>query len=310
MAGGVRFGLFVPQNGEDAGRLRALAQLAERRGFDSLWVYDHLYHYPTVADGAVLEAFTTLSLLAGWTSRIRLGTLVLCDGYRSPALTAKMAATLDVLSGGRLELGYGAGWHEEEHRGYGYDFPPARVRIARMVEGLQVIERLWTGRAVDYTGEHYRLAGAICQPIPLQKPRPPITIGGGGEKLLLRAVARHADVWNYFPVALPEYERKLAVLREHCEREGRDPAAVGQSLLVPIVTADWEKEVRDQLELAARRDPSWARGGVVQGTPDTVVPRLRDYARRGVGTFVLALPDATDLSRIDFIADEILPELS
>ncbi len=303
----VRFGLDVPQNIDNPAVLRAVAETAEANGFHSLWVYDHFYNF---ADPVVLEAFTVLSLLAGWTRSIRLGTLVLANTFRPPALTAKIAATLDTLSGGRFELGYGAGINPIEHAGYGYDFPPIATRIAMLEEGLEVIKRLWGGGPVSFAGKHYQLADARCEPKPLQQPHPPVTIGGGGEQLLLRAVARHADEWNYFPVPLPEYERKLGVLIEHCRRLGRDPASLGQSLLVPIVTAKWEKEVRDQLERVAHQGPMWQQGGfLVQGTPDIVVPRLRDYIRRGVSLFVFVLPDKTDLKQIEFIASAVMAEL-
>jgi F420-dependent oxidoreductase-like protein len=298
----------MPQETSDSGRLRDVAQAAEANGFDALWVYDHFFHYPTPDNDVVLEAWTFLALLAGWTRTARLGT-VLCSGYRPPALTAKMAATLDVLSGGRLELGYGIGWHEREHRGYGYAFPPAAARIAMMDEALTIITRLWSGAPVSFSGRHYSVTDAVCAPAPTQRPRPPITIGGGGERLLFGAVARHADVWNYFPVALLEYERKRTVLVEHCQRLGRDPATLAQSLLVPLVTAAWEKEVRDQLEHLRGRGAVWAGDQCVQGTPDIVVPRLRDYVRRGVSSFIFALPHATDLKQIEFVAREIVAEL-
>jgi F420-dependent oxidoreductase-like protein len=310
MAAPIRFGLFVPQGRVDSGALREIAQTAERSGWHSLWVYDHLYNYPSPDHPDVLEAFTLMSLLAGWTRSIRVGAMVLCDGYRNPALTAKMAATLDMLSGGRLEFGYGAGWHEEEYRGYGYPFPSAATRIAMMEEGLTIIKALWEGEPVTFTGSHYRLAGARCRPAPAQRPHPPITIGGGGEKLLLRAVARHADVWNYFPIPLAAYERKRAVLHQHCARIGRDPSTLDQSLMMPLATAAWEKEVRDQLEAARRLGGVWSSDDqLVQGTPDIVVPRLRDYQRRGVTFFTIVLPDPTDLRQIEFVAKEIMAEL-
>jgi F420-dependent oxidoreductase-like protein len=306
----VRFGLFVPQGDVPPPTLRAIAQTAERAGLHSLWAYDHLDDYPSPEQPDVLEVFTLLGLLAGWTERIRLGSLVLCDGYRNPALTAKMAATLDVLSGGRLELGYGAGWHESETRAYGYPFPPASTRIARMEEGLAIIRGLWSGEPTTFAGAHYRVEAAKCRPCPLQQPHPPITIGGGGEKLLLRAVARHADIWNYFPIPLPAYEHKRAVLHAHCAAIHRDPATLDQSLMVPLVTARREKEVRDQLEAARQRGGTFAYDDqLVQGTPDIVVPRLLDYVRRGVTLFILVLPDPTDLAQIEFVAREVVAEL-
>jgi len=311
MAAPTRFGLLVPQGRVDPARLREIAQAAEGGGFHSLWVYDHLYNYPSPEHPEVLEAFTLMSLLAARTERIRIGAMVLCDGYRNPALTAKMAATFDVLSGGRLEFGYGAGWHAEEYRGYGFDFPPVATRIAMMEEGLTIIKALWNGGPATVAGTHHRITDAVCRPTPVQRPHPPITIGGGGEKLLLRAVARHADIWNYFPMPLAAYEQKRAVLHEHCRAIGRDPATLDQSLVVPLATARWEKEVRDQVEAARRHGGIWSHDDqLVQGTPDIVGPRLRDYERRGVTFFILVLPDPTDLRQLDFVAKEVVAALA
>ncbi len=306
----LRFGLRLPQDGGDLGALREIAQAAEQLGYHSLWLFDHFYHFPFPDNVTVLESWTLMSVLAGATSSIRLGTLVLCDGYRPPALLAKMAATLDVLSGGRLEFGYGAGWHQEEFTGYGYEFPAVATRIRQMEEGLTVIKQLWRGGPVSWTGRFHRLVDAVCAPRPVQLPHPPVTIGGGGERLLLRAVARYADVWNYFPVPLPEYERKVGILEQHCRACGRDPQTLQRSLLTPTITAAWEKEVRDQLEAAKARGYLWAyTGGLVQGTPDIVVPRYRDYSRRGVGFFIVQLPDGRDLKQIEFVAQHVVAEL-
>jgi F420-dependent oxidoreductase-like protein len=310
MAAALRFGLRLPQDCTDLGVLREIGQAAEQLGYHSLWLFDHFYHFPFPDNVTVLESWTLMSVLAGTTSSIRLGTLVLCNGYRPPALLAKMAATLDVLSGGRLEFGYGAGWHQEEFTGYGYEFPPVPVRIRQMEEGLTVIKQLWGAERSTWTGKHYRLDNAICEPKPVQRPHPPITIGGGGEKLLLRAVARHADVWNYFPVPLPEYERKAQVLGQHCRALGRDPQSLERSLMTPTLTAEWEKAVRDQLDAAKARGYMWAQlGTLIQGTPDIVVPRFRDYIRRGVSFFIIQLPNGRDLKQVEFVAKNVIAEL-
>jgi len=307
----LRFGLRLPQDSNDPGEVRALAQMAEDLGFHSLWLFDHFYHFPYIGNRQVLEPWTLMSVLAGATSSIRLGTLVLCHGYRPPALLAKMAATLDVLSNGRLEFGYGAGWHQEEFAGYGYEFPPVPTRIRQMQEGLAIIKRMWTEERATFAGRFHHITDAVCEPKPVQRPHPPITIGGGGEKMLLRAVARYADIWNYFPAPLPEYEHKTAVLDAHCRAIGRDPASLDRSLMLPLVTAAWEKEVRDQLEAAKARGYMWTfAGNFVQGTPDIVVPRIRDYIRRGVTFFIVQLPDPRDTTRIEFIAKHVLPELA
>lgn len=308
--GDLKFGLRLPQDGTDFSELRDLAQTAEQLGFHSLWLFDHFYHFPVFTNEQVLEPWTLMSMLAAATRTIRIGTLVLCNGYRPPALLAKMAATFDVLSGGRLEFGYGAGWHAEEFAGYGYDFPAVATRIRQMEEGLAVIKQLWCEPRANFDGKYYTLHDAICAPKPVQSPHPPISIGGGGEQMLLRAVARHADIWNYFPVPLPEYERKSGVLDAHCQELGRDPKSLQRSLMTPTITAEWEKEVRDQLEGAKARGYMWAQSGqLVQGTPDIVVPRFRDYMRRGVNFFIIQLPDSRDVRQIEFVARNIVAEL-
>jgi len=310
MTAAVRFGLCVQQDLTDPHELRSIAQTAEQLGYDSLWVYDHFHNFPSSDTNPILEPWTLMSILAASTSTIRLGSLVLCNGFRPPALLAKMAATLDVLSGGRLELGYGAGWHPEEFAAYGYDFPPMATRIRQMEEGLTVMKALWTEPRASWKGAFYHLHDAICEPKPLQRPHPPITIGGGGEQLLLRAVARHADTWNYFSTPLPEYERKAAVLADHCRAIGRVPQTVGRSLLIPTVTADAEKDVRDQLEGAKARGAIWALSGqFVQGTPDIVVPRFRDYVRRSVSSFMIRLPNGRDQKQMEYVARHVVREL-
>lgn len=306
----LRFGLRVPQDITDFGELRAIAQAAEQLGYHSLWLYDHFYHFPVPDNVSILEPWTLMSVLAGATASIRIGTLVFCNNYRPPALLAKMAATLDVLSGGRLEFGYGAGWHQEEFGGYGYEFSSVATRIRQMEEGLTVIKKLWAEERASFAGKYYRLSDAFCEPKPVQRPHPPITIGGGGEKMLLRAVARHADVWNYFPAPLPEFEHKTAVLDQHCRDCGRDPRTLERSLMAPTITAEWEKDVRDQLEGAKTRGYLWAHSGnLVQGTPDIVVPRYRDYIRRGVSFFIIQLPDGRNLKQIEFVARNVIAEL-
>lgn len=311
MADELRFGLRLTQEITDFSELRDLAQAAEQLGYHSLWLYDHFFHFPTPENLSILEPWTLMSVIAGATTRIRLGTMVLCNGYRPPSLLAKMAATLDVLSGGRLELGYGAGWHQEEFNAYGYQFPQVATRIRQMEEALEVMKTLWRDDSASFSGKYYRLDGARCEPKPAQKPHPPITIGGGGEKMLLRAVARHADIWNYFPLALPEYERKVGILEQHCRDAGRDPQTLQRSLMIPTLVAPREKEVRDQLELAQGKGYMWARmGNYVQGTTDVVVPRYRDYMRRGVSFFIVQLPDGRDVKQIEYVAQEILRELA
>jgi probable F420-dependent oxidoreductase len=241
----VRFAAAVPAT-SDWPTIREACGAAEAAGFDAFARPDHLLAEGALAPpGApILECFTTLAALAAVTSRIRLLQTVACNSFRSPALLAKIVASLDVVSGGRAELGLGAGWLRKEYDAYGFDFPPMDVRLSRLREALQIVKRLWTGDAVDFDGRHYRLRGAICAPAPVQRPRPPILVGGGGRGLLAVAAAE-ADVVNIVPPAshgaadpdavrrftLAAFRRKAVRVRELAAAAGRDPSAVALSAM-------------------------------------------------------------------------------
>ena len=200
-------------------RVRSVVLECERLGYHSVWLDDHLMF----GKSPILECWTTLSALSAITTRIRLGTMVSCNSFRNPSLLAKMAATFDVISGGRLELGIGAGVQRGEHVAYGIPFPKPNVRIRRMKEAVEIIRKMWTEEKASYRGKYYRLKEAVCEPKPLQKPHPPITIGGSGEKLTLKVTAQYADRydWGYLP-SLELYKHKLEVLKSHCKAVGRD----------------------------------------------------------------------------------------
>ncbi len=206
----------------DWGDLKTTTQYCEELGYDSIWFGDHL-----TIGGSRFEVWTILSALSTITKKIRLGTLVLCNNWRNPALLAKMAATLDVITQGRLEFGTEAGWNQEEHETYGYDFPSPRVRVERLQESLEIIKRMWTQKSPSF-GKHYHIRDAVCYPKPLQKPHPPITIGGGGETYTLKAVAAYADRWNGFGPP-DEYRRKMDILKKHCAQIGRDPDSIDKT---------------------------------------------------------------------------------
>src|SRR5438445_799688 len=189
----VKFGLTLPQFGASWSEVKEIASLADEVGWDSVWVADH---FLGVGSDDPLEAWTEMSAVAAITRRVELGFLVLCNSYRPPALLAKMAATLDAVSHGRLILGYGAGWFAQEYEAYGYDFPPIGTRLRQLEEGLQILKRMWTEEQATFHGAHYHVENARCLPRPTRKPHPPILIGGAGEKVLLKLVARYADLWN------------------------------------------------------------------------------------------------------------------
>jgi len=214
--------------------LAATARAADEGGFATLTLMDHWFQMEQLGDGAVdpmLDGYTTLGFLAGQTSRIQLGLLVTGVTYRHPGLLAKTVTTLDVLSGGRAVLGIGAAWYEREHRGLGVPFPPVAERFERLEETLQVCRQMWSDDDGPYAGRHYQLAETLCSPRPLQRPGPPVLIGGGGERKTLRLVARYADACNLFAVGAEEVGRKLGVLAGHCADAGRDPATVEKTVI-------------------------------------------------------------------------------
>ena len=245
----IKFGLFFPQVGLPFVSIRERAQLAERLGFDSIFFVDHMWSrgMPEVDH---LEAWTVMTATAALTERIRIGALVLCNSYRNPALLAKMAASLDVVSNGRLVLGMGAGWMDEEYRAYGYPFPSARVRIEQLEESLQVIKRLFTEPCASFQGKYYQLDEAYNRPAPVQQPHPPILIGGGGEQFLLKVVARHADIWNCPNNHAIELPRRLARLHAHCASIGRNADEIEVSEQCVVVIGRNEADFRATWSLA------------------------------------------------------------
>ncbi|HVW35019.1 MAG TPA: LLM class F420-dependent oxidoreductase [Acidimicrobiia bacterium] len=227
----MRFGFkTAPQNTTWADMLAVWRAADDIDLFESGWTFDHFYPIFSDPAGPCLEGWVTLSALAQATTRLRMGTLVTGNVYRHPAVLANMAATLDQVSGGRLELGIGAGWNEEECTAYGIELPPLRERFDRFDEACEIIVSLLTRETTDFAGRHYRLTAARCEPKPVQRPHPPICIGGGGEKRTLRAVARWAQHWN-IPGGGPDvFKAKRDVLAEHCAALGRDPAEITTSV--------------------------------------------------------------------------------
>jgi len=247
-----------------------------------------------------LECWTELTWIAARYARPRIGTIVMANSYRHPPLLAKMAASLQYLSGGRLILGYGAGWMEEEYRAYGYEFPPMRTRIEQMVEGIEVIRALWGGGPVSYRGRHYRLGDALAFPRP--DPPPPIMIGGDGERFLLRVVAEHADWWNCLHRPLEVLRRKIAMLDEHCLAIARDPATLRRTIVLTVYLRKSAAEARllagSHLEGDA---PAFA------GDPPALVDHLLELADLGFDHFQLVFPDFPDTTDIELFLEKVRP---
>ena len=267
--------------------LKGVAQRAEAAGFYSLSVMDHYFQIQAVgpAEMEMNEAYTTLGFLAGVTERLRLGTVVTGVTYREPAFLVKQATTVDVLSGGRSWLGVGAAWFEREHAGLGFEFPPLAERFRRLEELLRIAKQMWSGEVGPFEGRYYKLAETLCSPMPLQRPHPPIMVGGAGEQKTLKLVARYADACNLFAnLGTETLRHKLEVLRRHCEAEGRDYDAIEKSVNTRLIL----KEV----------------------TPAQFVEQCRELRGLGITWVNCGIPDANEEGVLERIGREIVPAIA
>ena len=286
-----------------------MATLAEELGYDSLWWYDHFHNVPVPAHETVFECWTTVAAISQRTSRIRLGQMVGCNGYRNPALLAKITSTIDVISGGRLAWGVGAGWYEHEFNGYGYGFPPPKDRIGMLREAVEIVKAMWTEPDVSYSGKHYELKGAQCDPKPVQRPHPPILIGGGGEQLTLRVVARHADASN-FGGKPHEFAHKTEVLKGHCAAVGRDYDEIQKTWSPEVFIRETEAEVAAAGSRSFWGEPveSWTAGNLV-GTPEQVAEKIRTYVDLGCTGFYPWCSDYPETETVRLFAEKVVPAL-
>jgi F420-dependent oxidoreductase-like protein len=295
----MRLGLQVPNftwpNGQAnlGDTFGLIAQRADRAGLYSMWVMDHFFQIPTVGpvEGEMLEGWSALAFAAGRTNHIKLGTMVTGVTYRYPGLLAKTATTLDVLSHGRSYLGIGAAWNEQEHRGLGVPFPPVSERFERLEETLKIIHQMWSGNEEAFNGKYYHLERLLNSPQPVQKPHPPILIGGTGERKTLRLVAQYADACNIFArLGKDELRRKLQVLREHCAAVGRPYEQI-------------EKTTLDSLTIT--RD---GREGSL--TPTQVIEQFAELASLGIDQAIFSLRNVHELEPFDLLMTEIVPAVS
>ena len=309
--GATEIGVYLPQVGFAWHELRARVQLCDREGVHSVWFMDHLYP-PGLPAVPSFEAWTTATALAMVTERIRLGHLVLANGFRHPALLAKMAITLDHASGGRLDLGLGSGSYPAEYAQFGLEHPPERVRAEQLDEALQVLRLLFSEEAPTFRGRHYQLDAAPSVPRPLQRPHPPIHVGGAGERRTLPIVVRHADAWNCPTYALAELPRKLAALRAACADIGRDPGSLHvteEAVLALVPHADQVAGARD---VALRRfpGPGWGvEAGGWCGTPEMILRRIEERRALGVSGFVFFLHDRAAPETVRLLAREVVAAL-
>ena len=323
--------MFVPQGwrhdlvgidpAEHWSVMKGLAQHADAGPWESIWVYDHFHTVPRPSAEATHEAWSLMSAFGAVTERIRLGQMCTCMAYRNPAYLAKVAATCDIVSGGRIEMGIGAGWYEHEWRAFGYGFPRAGERLGMLDEGVQIMRQAWTDGVATLDGKYYQVDGAIVRPLPLQAGGIPLWIAGGGEKVTLRIAARYARYTN-FDGSMPGFARKSALLKEHCREVGTDFDAIVRSANYNVVIGATEAEVAErQAAVRARLRPHLAADVLdgfmtnliasTSGTPEQVLEKITAAADEGLGYAIINFPDAAyDRSGIELFEREVIPQLA
>ncbi len=312
--GKLKFCVFLPfhtlqakdiQPTERFNLIRNIVLESEKLGYHSIWLDDHLMYN----DWPILESWSALSALSSLTSKIRLGTMVTCSTHRNPALLAKMAATLDIISGGRLELGIGAGIQKQEHTAYGFDFPKLSVRVEHLVEALEIIRRLWTNEKANYRGKHHTLKDAVCEPKPVQRPYPPLTVGGRSDLLIQKVTAPYADRFDWGLLAIEGYKHKLGVLENQCKAFGRDFAAIEKSCWPSgqILIAQDKRELSEQVAKFKPENVSLEefKKTTLVGTPDECVEKLLAYKDLGVTCFMLYFADFPKIDCLSLFAQEV-----
>lgn len=332
----MELGFFIPQGWrfdlvgiEPARHWEVMSSLAARADdpgtpWDSVWVYDHFHTTPEPSEEATHEAWTLTSAFAAATSNVKLGQMCTCMAYRNPAYLAKVAATIDVISGGRAQMGIGGGWYEHEWRAYGYGFPRAGIRLGMLDEGVQIMRQAWSQGQASLDGKYYQVDGAIVQPQPLQHGGIPLWIAGGGEKVTLKIAAKYAQYTNFD--GTPEgFAHKSAILAEHCREQGTDFDAITRSASYNVLLGSTQAEVDSKLEtlrtrLAEQVSPDIAdrtlahytsEDALATGTPEQVAEHLTQMRDAGVGYGILYFPDAAyDTSSIELFEREVAPELT
>ncbi len=319
----MQFGLQHPNynfdyGGRDASQiidsLKNLATKAENLGFDSFWVMDHFHQISGVGktEDPMLEGWTAISVLAGMTSKIKLGTLVTGVIYRHPSVLAKMSATLDVLSKGRLFMGIGAAWNQEESFAYGIPFPTNKERLLRLEEAIQIIRKMWHGEepTASFNGKYYQVNNAYCNPKPIQKPSPPIMVGGNGERHTLKIVAKYADACNLFG-SVETVKRKLSVLREHCKKVGRDYDSILKTKLGFIVIDNDKNSAEKRVQQISKgMQKELAQEFLVYGTPEEVLKQIELLEEVGIQYLIVDLEPYRELEALEVFGNSIVKKMS
>jgi alkanesulfonate monooxygenase SsuD/methylene tetrahydromethanopterin reductase-like flavin-dependent oxidoreductase (luciferase family) len=310
----IRFACYIYQQGLEYKDIRYIVLECEKLGFDSVWLKDNFTSFwlnayfsnkedeePNSED-PILECWTTLSSLATLTKRIRLGA-ILVNMHRLPSITAKMLSTLDIISNGRIEFGLSAGWYENEIRSYGLPFPKASTRVEMLEEGVIIIKRMLTENQASFEGKHYTIKDAKCNPKPIQKPHPPIWIGGGGKKTL-QLVAKYADGWNYGLCTYNEYLSKISILRNCCKAVGRDYEKIAKAWHAIMLLGQDDNEI---IMLKNNID-KWKKTVAILGTPNDIIGEIKRYmVIGGVRYFTIHFPDLPDLRSLNLFAKSVIP---
>lgn len=314
----LKFGLIVPQGWrmdlvgiadpvEAYETMTRVAQVAEEVGFDSIWLFDHFHTVPTPTQEVTFECWMSTAALARDTQRVRIGQMVTCNSYRNPALLAKMASTVDVLSHGRLDFGIGAGWYEHEYKAYGYEYPDGPTRLRYLREAVQIILKMWMEEEAVFEGKYYHVNGAINQPKGVQKPHIPLLIGGGGEKVTLKLVAQYGDACNVGHQDNAGLAHKFDVIKQHCENIGRDYNEIRRNVLYNCAIAETDEEAMQKAEIFRRNIPSGRfREQALVGTPAAIRQRLHEIEQAGAQEVIIWLPDAAHLDSVRLFARECI----
>ncbi|GCE50018.1 F420-dependent oxidoreductase-like protein [Thermosporothrix hazakensis] len=317
----MKFGVLVPQGWrmdlvgikdpvEAYETMTETAQAAEELGFDSIWLFDHFHTVPVPTQEVTFECWTSTAALARDTKRIRIGQMVTCNSYRNPALLAKMASTVDVLSHGRLDFGIGAGWYEHEYNAYGYEYPEAPIRLRQLREAVQIILKMWSDEEASFEGTYYQIRGAINQPKGVQKPHIPLLIGGGGEKVTLKLVAQYGDACNVGNMEPEAIARKFDIIRQHCESVGRDYSTIRRTVMLNCAIGETDEQA---LEIAKAANLDRNTGGAeylrtraLVGTPDAIRQRLAEYEQAGAQEMILFVPQKGRMEALKRLAKDVI----